>query len=70
MLYELKITNPVIKYLEKLPADIYRRLKEAILNLENNQGHLAAKKCWVKMLTEYGLEIIELFTLSRIKFYW
>ncbi|MCW3111073.1 MAG: plasmid stabilization system [Segetibacter sp.] len=36
MRYQLEITKPVIKYLEKLPGDIYLRLKEAILNLEDN----------------------------------
>lgn len=36
MTYQLEIAKPVTKYLEKLPADIYGRLKEAILNLEEN----------------------------------
>ncbi len=36
MPYQLEISKSVTKYIEKLPTDIYRRIKEAILKLEND----------------------------------
>jgi len=36
MAYQVEISKPVIKYLEKLPLDIYNRLKKTILDLEEN----------------------------------
>jgi len=36
MAYQVEISKTVIKYLEKLPLDIYNRLKKTILDLEEN----------------------------------
>lgn len=35
MPYQLGISKSVTKYIEKLHSDIYRRIKEAIVKLEN-----------------------------------
>ncbi len=44
MLYQLEISKPVTKYLEKLPSDIYGRLKKAILDLEENPRPYGCEK--------------------------
>jgi mRNA interferase RelE/StbE len=36
MKYAVVIEKPVIKYIEKLPTDIYSKIKAAILALEDN----------------------------------
>jgi len=35
-MYTVIIEKPVIKYIEKLPENVYKRIKAAILSLEEN----------------------------------
>lgn len=44
MRYSVDIEKPVIKYLEKLPVNIYKKLKAAILSLEENPRPQGSEK--------------------------
>ncbi len=62
MKYIVEIEKPVIKYLEKLPENIYKKLKAAILSLKKIQGREVQKSLQIKRHIELGLAITELFT--------
>ncbi len=44
MKYEVIIEKPVIKYIEKLQDNIYKRIKAAILSLEDNPRPAGVEK--------------------------